>query len=327
MTLTLTVMPPAITNISNSICTGDTAYFDGLSLTVGGVYTDTLSGSNSCDSIIIFTLTIANPVYDTVSQIICSGDSFNFNGIYISAAGSYTDTLAAVSTCDSIVTLVLTVNQPVHTSDSVSICSGTTINFNGRELSTAGNYVATLTGSNTCDSIVTLTLGIYTPTQLSWPGEDTLCYVYPSHNVDIPAASPTGGFYSGSGVSGTTLTVDTTGQFTVYYSYIDNNSCNDTTSKTFTVEICNGINQVSLENSIQLYPNPVNESLIIESDLFEAGNLVPQLYNVAGQLIPITYTRQANKLICNTSHLAPGMYAMQFNVSGTVVSKRFVKIE
>ena len=57
-------------------------------------------------------LTVNATTGTTINQSICSGNSFVFNGDVITTQGVYYDTLQAFNTCDSIITLNLTVNTP-----------------------------------------------------------------------------------------------------------------------------------------------------------------------------------------------------------------------
>jgi gliding motility-associated-like protein len=82
---------------------------------------------------------------------------FQFNGKLYSTAGIYSDTLAT-STCDSIVTLVLSAALKQQ-SVSISICENTQYNFNGKILTSPGIYRDTL-ATTTCDSIVILDLSV-----------------------------------------------------------------------------------------------------------------------------------------------------------------------
>ena len=105
-------------------------------------------------------LTINIPTSSNISHTICAGSNYNFNGRLITAAGTYRDTLNNAHNCDSIITLNLTVTPaPVYTY-SDSICSGSTYNFNGAGLTTAGTYRDTVITSGGCDSIVVLHLSL-----------------------------------------------------------------------------------------------------------------------------------------------------------------------
>ena len=89
--------------ITASACRNYT--LNGQTYNTSGVNIQTLTNAAGCDSIITLHLTIIPPLFTTIAQSICAGQSFNghsVNGIYI-------DTLMADNGCDSIITLQLTV--------------------------------------------------------------------------------------------------------------------------------------------------------------------------------------------------------------------------
>ena len=92
---------------------------------------------------------------------ICAGESFDFNGRTLTAAGTYSDTLPSANGCDSIVTLFLTVNPVSHAIVTEEICEGGSFNFLGQTLTEAGVYTDTLQSQYGCDSIFTLTLIVH----------------------------------------------------------------------------------------------------------------------------------------------------------------------
>jgi hypothetical protein len=66
--------------------------------------------------------------YTSMPKSICQGQNFVFNGLPLSVAGNYTDTLTSSGSCDSIVTLILTVN-PIPTASftaTTPLCVGQT---------------------------------------------------------------------------------------------------------------------------------------------------------------------------------------------------------
>jgi hypothetical protein len=160
ITLTLVVKPNSASSRSQSICQGSSYSFGGVNLTSAGTYRDTLTSSNGCDSIITLTLTVKPNSASSRSQSICQGSSYSFNGVALTTAGTYRDTLTSSNGCDSIITLTLTVKPNSASSRSQSICQGSSYSFNGVALTTAGTYRDTLTSSNGCDSMITLTLTV-----------------------------------------------------------------------------------------------------------------------------------------------------------------------
>ncbi len=160
ITLTLTVNPVYNTPITHVMCQGDSYDFFGNTLTETGIYVDTLQTINGCDSVITLTLTV-NPVYNTpIAHVMCEGESFDFFGQTLTAAGTYTHTLQTVNGCDSVITLALTVNPVYNTPIMHVMCQGDSYNFFGNTLTESGVYVDTLQTVNGCDSVITLTLTV-----------------------------------------------------------------------------------------------------------------------------------------------------------------------
>jgi len=160
ITLTLTVNPVYNTPITHVMCQGESYDFFGNTLTETGIYVDTLQTINGCDSVITLTLTV-NPVYNTpIAHVMCEGESFDFFGQTLTAAGTYTHTLQTVNGCDSVITLALTVNPVYNTPIMHVMCQGDSYNFFGNTLTESGVYVDTLQTVNGCDSVITLTLTV-----------------------------------------------------------------------------------------------------------------------------------------------------------------------
>ena len=106
---------PTLTSIVNqNICSGSSYNFNGTLLSVEGIFTDTLSASGGCDSVIILALYIDPPLSTNVNASICEGESYAFNGTSLTESGIYVDSLSTASGCDSLVILEL----------AVTTCSG-----------------------------------------------------------------------------------------------------------------------------------------------------------------------------------------------------------
>jgi hypothetical protein len=158
--LTLTVNPVFNTPLAAEICEGSSYEFFGQTITTAGTYSHTLQSVNGCDSVISLTLTV-NPVFNTpISAEICNGGSYNFFGQTITTAGTYTHTLQTVHGCDSVITLTLTVNDVINTPVTAAICEGSSYDFFGQNLTTAGTYSHTLQSIHGCDSVISLTLTV-----------------------------------------------------------------------------------------------------------------------------------------------------------------------
>lgn len=126
---------------------------NGKTYTNSGTYTQTLTNSTGCDSIITLTLTLQNTVTD-INATAC--DSYSWNGQVLTTSGLYTHTFTSVSGCDSLVRLQLTIKNKVTTTLDISICEGN--QYAG--YTTSGTFTDVFTAANGCDSIRTVNLHV-----------------------------------------------------------------------------------------------------------------------------------------------------------------------
>jgi hypothetical protein len=159
---TLNVIAPVVTNVTRTICTGDSAFLAGAYQTAAGVYNDTLASTvTGCDSIVTTDLTVVNAFTSSTTQTICQGDSAFLAGAFQTAPGSYVDTMTSTAGCDSIVTTVLSVSPTLTSNTTRTICQGDSALLGGAYQTTPGSYVDTLSSTASgCDSIVTTVLTV-----------------------------------------------------------------------------------------------------------------------------------------------------------------------
>ncbi len=93
---------------------------------------------------------------DTTTATAC--DSYTWNGQVYTQSGTYTQTLTTAANCDSILTLILTINNSVAV--TVTESAETSYTWNGQTYTESGVYTWTGTTVAGCDSTVTLVLTI-----------------------------------------------------------------------------------------------------------------------------------------------------------------------
>lgn len=146
------------TSLSNT--NNDTLYLNNLTLANAGSYTCNITSACGTGTSNAATVTVNAASSTVLTQSICAGTTYTFAGNTLSSAGTYYDTLQNVAGCDSVVTLNLSVVNPINTPISASICNNSSYDFNGTTLTTAGVYTDTLSSVHGCDSIITLTLSL-----------------------------------------------------------------------------------------------------------------------------------------------------------------------
>ena len=164
-TLVLNVLSESVMTFNATICEGEDYTLDNfniLNATASGVYKQKLQGANTCDSVVVLNLTVIPSQRTEITQTICQGDYYEFNGVKYYTNTIKTDTLSSVITgCDSIVTLYLTVNAILEGEEEAHLCPGEFVEF-GKfgQITQAGTYVDTVKNALMCDSVATL--NVYT---------------------------------------------------------------------------------------------------------------------------------------------------------------------
>src|SRR5690554_4370632 len=162
VTLDLTINNQSVsTTVTEEACGSYTWSANGQTYTSSGVYTETLATVGGCDSIVTLDLTISNSQSSTVTEEVCGSYTWSANSQTYTSSGVYTETLATVEGCDSVVTLDLTISgQAVSTTVTEEVCGSYTWSANNQTYTSSGVYTETLATVEGCDSIVTLDLTI-----------------------------------------------------------------------------------------------------------------------------------------------------------------------
>ena len=95
------------TNISLSICDGDSVMVGATYYHSSGIYTQVLTNSAGCDSTVTLNLIVQTPISWNVT--ICDGDSIVVGNSVYYTSGNYTDTITSSIGCDSVVNTNLTI--------------------------------------------------------------------------------------------------------------------------------------------------------------------------------------------------------------------------
>ena len=152
--VTITEPPKIVTTIPQNICEGDIFFFKSQELSTPGIYNDTLTSINGCDSIVELNLFVHLPDTTRFIQNICPGSTYNFHGLDVSSQGSYYHTLTSSFGCDSVIEMNILFHPVYADNISTYICNGDFYEFNENVYDTTGIYVDTLASALGCDSII-----------------------------------------------------------------------------------------------------------------------------------------------------------------------------
>lgn len=198
--------------------------------------------------------------------------------------------------------------------------SGTTFNTG---LSTLWYYVSDNSGN--IDS-VSMTITIYDLPTVTLDAfvDDTLCTY--SNPITLPAGTPSTGIYSGSGVSGVYFDPSLSGAGThwIVYSYADANGCVNTDSSSIMVDGCAGLEDISFNNQVTLYPNPANDHVTVNL-VSEANAIVYSLHSADGKTVISGSKENVPNFEIDLSHEKVGVYFLHLNVDGNSQVLRILK--
>jgi len=150
--LELSVKDTSAYRYSMAICSGSSYYFKGLNRSIAGVYRDTLSNSESCDSFVTLYLSADTKLYDTLRVTLCQGQPFRGYSI----AGVYTEAYTSVFNCDSLWTPILHYLPPMYFQTKVYDKCGAS-KYRNIVYRTSDSLVEIIKNALDCDSISTTT--------------------------------------------------------------------------------------------------------------------------------------------------------------------------
>jgi hypothetical protein len=322
---------PILTSSNSLICSGDNStinvignlnsasywqYYTDLDSTKHQIYGNTINinptsttkyyiqGVGPCvnngqmDSI---TINVISSTSSTQNVTVCN--SYFFNNQTLTNSGIYYDTLQNANGCDSLIELNLTINNTTSSTQNITTCN--TYFFNNQTLTNSGIYYDTLQNANGCDSLIELNLTINSVSNnYIIQHNDTLVSSIINVNYQWITCNPLQIIVNATSQN---YLVTSNGDFAVI---VSQNGCNDTS-------ICfsflnlgfEGIGNI--ENTFQVYPNPVCSVLYIK----DTECCEKYLYNSVGILI---LTTKENEI--DTRNLSKGVYYLRVgNLSKKVI--------
>lgn len=129
----------------------------------GGQYTYNIIDQVGCEYTDVVTLTpqFTEAASTTIAEV-CNGESYVLpSGLSVTQTGIYSDTLATINGCDSVVTTDLTVNPTFNSNAVASICDGETYTLpSGAVVVVSGTYTDSLQTTAGCDSVIVTDLTV-----------------------------------------------------------------------------------------------------------------------------------------------------------------------
>ncbi|MDR1792129.1 MAG: gliding motility-associated C-terminal domain-containing protein [Bacteroidales bacterium] len=180
--------PIADTTVYDTVCVAQNYNNYGFSIVAkanSGTYLDSLqlSSQYGCDSTIYLQLLVCDTFMIYIYDTVCAGETYINNGFNFtsdSTQGTDYDTLILKTQygCDSTIFLQLEIKDSILVRISDSICTGVAYTSNGFNLppyiwQTIDTVILTLQSIHGCDSVVALSLLVFSPDTVKI--EDTIC--------------------------------------------------------------------------------------------------------------------------------------------------------
>ena len=163
VTLHLTINEPTEETTYATVLENELPYvLNGVEYAESGTYEQHLTSAEGCDSTLTLVLTVVENSTTLLEETICSEDlPYEWNGIEFTGAGERRVTLTSVSGADSVVVMMLTVNQPTSQTMQVAVVENNLpYVLNGIEYEESGIYTQHLTNAAGCDSTLSIVLTV-----------------------------------------------------------------------------------------------------------------------------------------------------------------------
>lgn len=253
-------------------------------------------------------------VYDSINPIIVAPAD-------VVVCGSGVVNNIAPSAWDNCATPFITYDiSGATTGGGTNDASGTSFNVG---VSTVW-YIATDNAGNADTMTMTVTVQDLPTVALAAFSDDSLCTY--SNPIALPAGTPASGVYSGNGVSGVNFDPSQSGVGTqwIVYTYTDTNGCMNSDSVSIVVDACLGLDEVSLANSVKLFPNPTqsNVSVVLNAT---AQQLDYAVYTADGKMVHNGNQTNIQNFDLDLSREDVGIYFLHLNIDGNALVLRIVK--
>ncbi len=313
ITIDLTVVDRYDTALTVATCggytvpSGDTTYY------LSGTYYDTLTTVSGCDSSFIINLTVDDYIYQSFTVSACEQYTVPSGNQTYFGSGIFQDTLIGANSCDTVLTIDLTIKNNSYVTLDTTTCSEY-LSPAGNIYYNSGTYQDTLAAANGCDSIIVIFL-----TRTFQVGMDV------NLNTGIFAAYPNNAEYTWincttgniiPGENSQNFTPQTNGNYAVIVTL---DGCTDTAG-------CRTINNVSVAElsltNVLLYPNP-STGIFYLKDFTEKITEI-YLIDALGRTNMVTNSFDADLNTLNLTSYLPGVYYLKIGTHTGSISRQIV---
>ena len=144
-----------------SVCPGETYTFNGVTLAAGDSASFTIPGTLGCDTVVAVHVYELQTSSSSFTVGVCPGETYAYQGAVLTGGTVQNFVLTNSVGCDSVVTV--TVEQLSVSTETleVSVCPGTTYDFNGTEVQAGSTQDFHFIGPGGCDSTITVAVSAF----------------------------------------------------------------------------------------------------------------------------------------------------------------------
>ena len=258
------------------------------------------------------------------------------------ATNTYMVTGTDVNGCVNTATVTVTVNGllVVALGPNIIQCGGSAILNAGNpgsfylwnnasttqtiSVSASGTYIVVVTDANGCTGSDTALVTINSIPAVTASASSVIVCV--DDAVVTLTGTPTGGVWSGPGVTGFTLSpvAAGVGLQTAIYSYTDANGCEGIASVNVQVNACVGLAENTLANGVSVYPNPNNGSFTLGVNA-NVAELTIKITDMQGRVVYASVDKNVSAGFVKQISLdtqSSGMYLMHIITNGEQQTKK-----
>ena len=291
-----------------------TSVITGLS---AGSYAVTVTDANGCTSVESVIISSNNSTYSFISENACNSYT-SPSGLYTwTASGSYQDTIPNMAGCDSIITIMLTINEN-GSQQNITICKGESITVGSNTYTTTGSFTNVFTNGTGCDSTVITNLTVQqvdvttTQTGFKLEANNTVAsYQWincDSNNAIIP------------GATNRVYLVTVSGNYAVI---VTDGGCVDTSNCVLVDGL--GINDFAENRDINVYPNPIGlNTSVVTIDVSNTSNYDIIIRDLTGKTIYLEegLNNETNQI--DVSRFAAGTFFIEIKTDQFSEFKRLI---
>lgn len=255
-------------------------------------------------------------LYYKFNQGVAGGNNTSITSL-VDSKGNIDATLSGLSMTGSTSNFVAgTTGGSINTPQSAGICQGDTFYFGNQALTFAGIYYQTFTSSAGCDSTVELSLNVSSVNATATQNGTTLVAtpsfaVYQWFNCATNTAFP----------GATNVSYNTQGLNGSYGVVVTQNGCTDTSN---CIAITTGLENNEFSNSIDVYPNPMNNFLNVDLNK-NYSNVTVSITDIAGKEMLRSNFEHVDAIKADVSVLSKGVYFVHLTADDKTAVLKLMK--